>query len=241
MAAPRPRDPEREGVLVFDDAHVVVIDKPAGHLERAVRGARDRHRDGPDPRRVAADGQAGNERPAARRAPHRPRDLGPARVRQDQARGGRARGAAARAHDGAPVCLRRARRGRGRPHRVDARPRSRRRPARLHPPRAPGQARGDARDRRARAARRDACARCASRPARPTRSASTSPSPATRSSARPVYIRDYSRPRLIDSPRLLLHAATLGFVHPVTGETVSLRSPLPPDFTAVVDRLTGSP
>jgi 23S rRNA pseudouridine1911/1915/1917 synthase len=28
--APRPRDPEREGVLVFDDAHVVVIDKPAG-------------------------------------------------------------------------------------------------------------------------------------------------------------------------------------------------------------------
>ena len=30
MAAPRPSDPEREGVLVFDDAHVVVIDKPAG-------------------------------------------------------------------------------------------------------------------------------------------------------------------------------------------------------------------
>src|SRR5918993_2504511 len=30
MAAPRPHDPEREGVLVYDDAHVVVIDKPAG-------------------------------------------------------------------------------------------------------------------------------------------------------------------------------------------------------------------
>jgi 23S rRNA pseudouridine1911/1915/1917 synthase len=28
--APRPRDPEREGLLVFDDTHVVVIDKPAG-------------------------------------------------------------------------------------------------------------------------------------------------------------------------------------------------------------------
>jgi 23S rRNA pseudouridine1911/1915/1917 synthase len=28
--APRPHDPEREGVLVFDDAHVVVIDKPSG-------------------------------------------------------------------------------------------------------------------------------------------------------------------------------------------------------------------
>src|SRR5215470_16534222 len=28
--APRPRDPEREGTLAYDDAHVVVIDKPAG-------------------------------------------------------------------------------------------------------------------------------------------------------------------------------------------------------------------
>ena len=30
MAAPRPRDPLREGELVFDDTHVVVIDKPSG-------------------------------------------------------------------------------------------------------------------------------------------------------------------------------------------------------------------
>jgi 23S rRNA pseudouridine1911/1915/1917 synthase len=52
-----------------------------------------------------------------------------------------------------------------------------------------------------------------------------------------VYIRDYAG-KLIDSPRLMLHAATLGFVHPITNEHVSLRSPLPPDFTAVVDRLT---
>ena len=51
-----------------------------------------------------------------------------------------------------------------------------------------------------------------------------------------VYIRDYTGP-VITSPRLMLHAATLGFVHPVTGERVSLSSPLPPDFTAVVDRL----
>jgi len=51
-----------------------------------------------------------------------------------------------------------------------------------------------------------------------------------------VYIRDYAGP-LIDSPRLLLHAATLGFIHPVTGERISLGSPLPPDFTAVVGRL----
>ena len=51
-----------------------------------------------------------------------------------------------------------------------------------------------------------------------------------------VYVRDYAGP-VITSPRLLLHAATLGFEHPVTGERVSLSSPLPPDFTTVVDRL----
>ena len=43
---------------------------------------------------------------------------------------------------------------------------------------------------------------------------------------------------LIDSLRQLLQAATLGFVHPVTNEHVSLTSPLPSDFTSVVDSLT---
>jgi 23S rRNA pseudouridine1911/1915/1917 synthase len=52
-----------------------------------------------------------------------------------------------------------------------------------------------------------------------------------------VYIRDYAKP-LIPSPRLLLHAATLGFEHPITGERVRLASELPEDFTAVLDRLT---
>jgi 23S rRNA pseudouridine1911/1915/1917 synthase len=52
-----------------------------------------------------------------------------------------------------------------------------------------------------------------------------------------VYIRDY-KGTLINSPRLLLHAATLGFEHPITGERVELESPLPPDFTAHVDRLS---
>jgi 23S rRNA pseudouridine1911/1915/1917 synthase len=53
----------------------------------------------------------------------------------------------------------------------------------------------------------------------------------------PVYIRDY-RGGLLTSGRLMLHAATLGFEHPVTGERVSLSAALPPDFTAVVDRLS---
>ncbi|MBA3397830.1 MAG: RluA family pseudouridine synthase [Deltaproteobacteria bacterium] len=55
----------------------------------------------------------------------------------------------------------------------------------------------------------------------------------------PVYMRDFENAghRLISSPRLMLHAATLGFEHPVTGAWVALASPLPPDFTAIVDRL----
>jgi 23S rRNA pseudouridine1911/1915/1917 synthase len=52
-----------------------------------------------------------------------------------------------------------------------------------------------------------------------------------------VYIRDYPGP-ILTSPRLMLHAATLGFEHPVTGARVELSSPLPPDFVAVLERLT---
>jgi len=51
-----------------------------------------------------------------------------------------------------------------------------------------------------------------------------------------VYVRDY-RGTMIDSPRLLLHAATLGFEHTITGETVALAAPIPDDFAAVVARL----
>lgn len=54
-----------------------------------------------------------------------------------------------------------------------------------------------------------------------------------------VYIRDYENRggRVLTAGRLMLHAETLGFVHPVTGARVALSSPLPPDFTAVVERL----
>jgi 23S rRNA pseudouridine1911/1915/1917 synthase len=51
-----------------------------------------------------------------------------------------------------------------------------------------------------------------------------------------VYIRDYAGP-LIASPRMLLHAATLGFDHPITGARVELSADLPPDFTAMLDKL----
>lgn len=55
-----------------------------------------------------------------------------------------------------------------------------------------------------------------------------------------VYVRDFEEAggTLLPSPRLMLHAATLGFVHPITGAHVSLVSELPSDFTAVVQRLS---
>jgi 23S rRNA pseudouridine1911/1915/1917 synthase len=40
-------------------------------------------------------------------------------------------------------------------------------------------------------------------------------------------------------PRQALHAASLGFVHPVTGETLRFESPLPPDMAELVARLRG--
>lgn len=54
-----------------------------------------------------------------------------------------------------------------------------------------------------------------------------------------VYIRDFEHAgrRVIAAPRLMLHAATLGFEHPVTGERIALSSPWPDDFRAVLDRL----
>jgi pseudouridine synthase, RluA family len=56
-----------------------------------------------------------------------------------------------------------------------------------------------------------------------------------------VYIRDLLRRggKPIPSERLLLHAATLGFDHPVTGERLHFTAPLPPEFAAMVARLRG--
>jgi len=54
-----------------------------------------------------------------------------------------------------------------------------------------------------------------------------------------VYIRDLLRRggKPIPSERLLLHAATLGFDHPVTGEHLHFTAELPPEFVACVEKL----
>ena len=54
-----------------------------------------------------------------------------------------------------------------------------------------------------------------------------------------VYTRSYTERggKLLTAGRLMLHAMTLGFEHPVTGAHVALEAALPPDFVAVIDRL----
>lgn len=51
-----------------------------------------------------------------------------------------------------------------------------------------------------------------------------------------VYTRGYNG-SIVSAPRLMLHAAELGFVHPATGREVRWEQPLPPDFEAVLRRL----
>lgn len=66
----------------------------------------------------------------------------------------------------------------------------------------------------------------------------------------PVYLRrtpaaarllpEDTRAALLAFPRQALHAATLGFAHPVTGQALSFESPLPDDLRALVALLDGN-
>jgi len=53
-----------------------------------------------------------------------------------------------------------------------------------------------------------------------------------------VYIRDYAGPR-IEAPRTMLHARTLGFAHPRSGERLAFEREPPADFQAIVAALGG--
>jgi 23S rRNA pseudouridine1911/1915/1917 synthase len=54
-----------------------------------------------------------------------------------------------------------------------------------------------------------------------------------------VYIRGYEGPQ-IPAPRLMLHAAELGFVHPATNREMRWTSELPADMRAVLASLAGA-
>jgi 23S rRNA pseudouridine1911/1915/1917 synthase len=57
-----------------------------------------------------------------------------------------------------------------------------------------------------------------------------------------VYIRDLLRAggEPLPASRLMLHAATLGLPHPVTGEAIDLVAPPPADFLEILEALGGS-
>jgi 23S rRNA pseudouridine1911/1915/1917 synthase len=240
MAAPRPRDPLREGVLVYDDAHVVVIDKPAGvssvpYDEREAGTAMDLIR-------------------GAWRRMGKPATKVPLHVvhRIDRATSGllafakskRAElGLAAqfRAHsiERMYLCV---------AHGVVAAGRIE---SYLVPDRGDG-LRGSVSMTRGRAGQgKRAVTHVAVR--RALRGATlcevtleTGKTHQIRihlaESGHPlvgetVYVRDFRGP-VIEAPRLMLHAATLGFEHPITGERVALSAVPPPDFDAVVARLS---
>jgi 23S rRNA pseudouridine1911/1915/1917 synthase len=239
MAAPRPHDPEREGVLVYDDAHVVVIDKPAGissvpYEERETGTAMDLIR-------------------GAWRRMGKPATSVPLHVvhRIDRATSGLlAFAKTKRAEIGMAAQLRAhtmERQYRCVAHGVVAAGRIE---SMLVPDRGDGLRGSTSHAHQGKRAVTHVTVERALRGA--TLCAIRLETGKTHQirihlaeSGHPlvgetVYVRDYAGP-VIDSPRLLLHAATLGFVHPVTGEHVSLSAPLPPDFTAMVDRLTASP
>jgi 23S rRNA pseudouridine1911/1915/1917 synthase len=52
-----------------------------------------------------------------------------------------------------------------------------------------------------------------------------------------VYIRDYHGAR-IESPRPMLHAFSLGFMHPRTGERMAFEREAPSDFRDVIEALS---
>ena len=236
MAAPRPHDPEREGVLVYDDTHVVVIDKPAGinsvpYEERETGTAMDLIR-------------------GAWRRMGKPATSVPLHVvhRIDRATSGLlAFAKTKRAEIGMAAQLR--------AHTMERQYRcvahgvvtAGRIESMLVPDRGDGLRGSTSHAHQGKRAITHVSVERALRGA--TLCAIRLETGKTHQirihlaeSGHPlvgeaVYVRDYTGP-VIDSPRLLLHAATLGFVHPVTGEHVSLSSPLPPDFTAMVDRLS---
>lgn len=242
MSAPRPRDPAREGVLVFDDAHVVVIDKPAGvssvpYEDREQGTAMDLVRGAW--RRM---GRAATEVPlhVVHRIDRATSGL-LAFAKSKRAEVGLA--AQLRAHEMERMYLCVA-------HGVVA-------PRRIESMLVPD--RGDRlRGSTTRAGQgKRAVTHVAVREA--LRGATlcevrleTGKTHQIRihlaESGHPlvgeeVYIRDFENAgrRVIASRRLMLHAATLGFVHPVTSERVSLSAEPPEDFTAVVEQLRQGP
>jgi len=238
LAAPRPRDPEREGVLVFDDAHVVVIDKPSGvnsvpYEDRETGTAMD----------LVRGAWRRQGKPATQVALHVVHRIDRATsgllmfAKTKKAELGLAAQLRAHTAERSYLCVAH---GQVTPGRIES-----------YLVRDRGDGLRGGTTRRDQGKRAVTHVEAVSTP-RPLRGATfcrvrleTGRTHQIRihlaEAGHPlvgeqVYLRDHAGP-LLASPRLLLHAATLGFDHPVTGARIELSSPLPPDFVAVMERL----
>ncbi len=235
---PRPRDPEREGVLVYDDSHVVVIDKPAGvnsvpYEEREIGTAMDLIRG-----TWRRQGKAATAVPlhVVHRIDRATSGL-LAFAKSKKAEQGLAAQLRAHEMDRQYICV------------AHGHVTSRTIESHLVPDRGDGLRGSTSRREQGKRAVTHVDARqslrnstlCAVRletgkthQIRIHLAEAGHPLVGER-----VYIRDYeeSGGKLLTSGRLLLHAATLGFEHPITGAKVKLSAPLPPDFTDVIERL----
>lgn len=241
LAAPRPADPEKEGVLVYDDAHVVVIDKPAGVNSVPYE---------PRETGTAMDLIRGAWRRQAKRDV--PASAVPLHVvhRIDRATSGLLMFAKSkRAEIELATQLRDHSCERTYLCVAHGEVRSQRIESELVPDRGDG-LRGSARHHQR--GKNSITHVTAQKPLRHSTLCMVQLETGRTHQIRihlseaghplvgeDVYDRDFRKAErpLLTSPRLLLHAATLGFRHPISGAPVALRSPLPPDFTAVLERL----
>jgi 23S rRNA pseudouridine1911/1915/1917 synthase len=234
--APRPRDPDREGVLVHDDAHVVVIDKPSGvssvpYEDRETGTAMDLVR--------GAWRRAG--KPATTIALHVVHRIDRATsgllmfAKTKRAELGLAAQLRAHAMQRTYVCVAH---GAVTSQRIESFLVSDRGDGMRGSTTRPGQGKRAVTHVDARRVLRHATVCDVELETGKTHQIRIHLSEAGHPLVgEQVYIRDFAGP-ILTSSRLLLHAATLGFDHPVTGARLELSSALPPDFLAVVERLT---
>ena len=213
------------------------------HLQRPVRAQGDRHGDGPDARASGgARGKRATAHAALHRAPHRQGHVGPALLRQD-ARWPSAgctrvfqRHTAARAYlavaEGAVDAMRIESRHRRRPGR---------RHPRLDPPRRTQGQHAVTHVEPLRRLRGATLCRVRLETGRTHQIRIHLSERGHPLVGETVYIRDLLRAGRtpLPAPRLMLHAALLGFRHPVTAWP-GLAAPPPPDFVAVFESLGGS-
>ena len=230
--------------IAFEDEHLIVVDKPAGlvvhpacgNLDGTLVNALLHHCRG------SLSGIGGVERPGIVHRIDKDTSGLMVAAKTDRAHAGLAGQFAAHSIDRRyrAIVAGAAADGRG-PDRGAPRPQHRQSQEDGGGGRWPRQACGDVLADRGAAARGGAGGMPAGNGPHATRSASTWPRSAIRCSAiRSTAVAAANRDAVLDAlgfRRQALHAARLGFVHPITGEALTFESDIPPDMRQLIDEL----